>query len=88
VIDLSGADDQAPVRLPAVREPLAAEAATPRGPRATVGDGYPSRDTLASHDGDLSGLEEQRRAYHAGNGRRAKLPLFRPGDGSGNGSNQ
>jgi hypothetical protein len=80
VIDLNGLDEHAPARLPPIPEP-----ASPRAPRATVGDGYPSRDTLAPRDGDLAGLEEQRRAYHAGNGRRAKLPLFRAGDGNGNG---
>ena len=54
----------------------------PHAPRAIVGDGFPGRDTLASHDGDLSKLEEQRLAYHARNGHRGRLPLFRASDGT------
>jgi hypothetical protein len=84
VIDLSGANEPEPARSARMPEPQP-EPATPRAPRATVGDGYPSRDTLAPNDSDLMGFEERRRAYHADHGRRAKLPLFRAGDGNGNG---
>jgi Mrp family chromosome partitioning ATPase len=80
VIDLNGLAEHPPMQPPAISKP-----APPRPPRATVGDGYPSRDTLARTDADLTSLEDQRRAYHAGHGRRAKLPLFRAGDGNGNG---
>jgi Mrp family chromosome partitioning ATPase len=54
----------------------------PHEPSATVGKGFPGRDALASNGGDLTKLEEQRLAYHARNGHRGRLPLFRAGDGT------
>ena len=77
VIDLSDAETPPSARAP--------KAASSRKPRAIARDASPSRDTLGSSDGDLSAPEDGRKAYHAGNGRGAKLPLFRPGDGTGKG---
>jgi hypothetical protein len=76
-IDLSNGNN-----LPA-RAPLVPAVVSPRAPRTTLGDGYPSREALESNAPIPRPNPE---AHATGTGGAPRLPLFRPGsNGHGNG---
>jgi hypothetical protein len=77
-IDLSSGGN-----LPA-RTSLLPEVVPPRAPRATVGDGYPSRDALDSN-APIPRPDDDEHAATSGQAR-GRLPLFRAGDNGGNGN--